>query len=69
MSKLLIPKLERFKTINKEVFKWKDPNSIFYRLPEHYKKRHREFFNTLPKPVHYKKSEKLYEVDHETGNK
>ncbi len=69
MSKILLPKLERFKSIYKETKKWTDPNSIYYRLPEHYKKRHREFFNTLPQPVHYKPSEKLYEVDHEYGVK
>jgi hypothetical protein len=69
MSKILLPKIERIKAIGAEIQKWKDPNSIYYRLPEHYKKRQREFLNTLPKPVHYKATEKAYEVDHEHGVK
>lgn len=69
MSKILIPKIQRFQSIGRELPKWTDPKSIYYRLPEHYKKRQRDFLNTLPKPVHYKQSEKSYEVDHEHGIK
>lgn len=69
MSKLLIPKFERIKSLGKHLPKWTDSNSIYYRLPEHYKKRQIDFLNTLPKPVHYKPTEKLYEVDHENGIK
>ncbi len=68
-SRILLPKIERITAIVKESEKWTDPNSIYYRLPEHYKKRYREFRNTLPKAVHYKASEKAYEVDHEFGVK
>lgn len=67
--KILLPKFERVKAIGKEIPKWTNPNSIYYRLPEHYKQRHREFLNTLPKPVHYIQSEKKWEVDHEHGTK
>ncbi|RNA42640.1 39S ribosomal mitochondrial [Brachionus plicatilis] len=67
--KLLLPKFERIKSLGKHLPKWSDPNGIYYRLPEHYKKRQVDFLNTLPKPVHYKPSEKLYEVDHEHGVK
>ena len=38
-----------------------------YRLPEHYKARHQDFLNTLPKPVHYKPAEKPIEIDHDTN--
>lgn len=69
MSKLLIPKLERIKSIGKQIPKWTDPNSIYFRLPEHYKQKQREFLNTLPKPVHYKIPERAYEVDHDHGTK
>jgi hypothetical protein len=65
--KILIPKLERIKSIGKETFKWKDPNSIYYRLPEHYKKQQREFLNRLPKPVHYQAPKDLKTIDHEFG--
>lgn len=67
--KILLPKLEKFTAVNKQIPKWTDPNSIYYRLPEHYKKRHRDFLNTVPKPVHYIPSEKKWEVDHEYGTK
>ena len=67
--KILLPKFERFRSITKEIPKWTDVNSLYYRLPEHYKRRQRSFLNTIPQPVHYKKSDKLYEVDHETGTK
>lgn len=67
--KILLPKFQRVTAIGKEVKKWTDPNSIYFRLPEHYKRRHREFLNTMPKPVHYKASEKKWEVDHEHGVK
>ena len=67
--KILLPKLERFRAIGREIPKWSDPNGIYFRLPEHYKKRHREFLNTLPKPVHYKPSDKKYEVNHDFGVK
>lgn len=69
MSKILLPKIERFRSIGRQIPKWTDPNSLFSRLPEHYKARHREFLNTVPKPVHYRPSEKAFEVDHETGTK
>ena len=67
MAKILLPKFERITSIGRQLPKWTDPNSIYNRLPEHYKKRHREFFNTEPKPVHYKPSESKYEVDHDHG--
>ncbi len=69
MSKLLLPKFERIKSIGLQIPKWTDPNSIYFRLPEHYKKQQREFLNTLPKPVHYREPEKLYDVDIEHGVK
>ena len=69
MSKILLPKIQRFQSIGREAPKWTDPKSIYYRLPEHYKKRQQDFLNTLPKPVHYKPSETSYEVDHEHGIK
>ena len=65
--KILLPKLERIKSIGKETFKWKDPNSIYNRLPEHYKARHREFMNTLPKPVHYRDPAEPMTIDHTFG--
>lgn len=67
--KILLPKFERITSITKEIPKWSNPNSIYYRLPEHYKRRHREFLNTIPKPVHYKPSDAKWEVDHEHGIK
>jgi len=67
MSRILLPKFERFRAVTKETQKWTDKNSLYYKLPEHYKKRHRDFLSTVPQPVHYKKAEKIYEVDHETG--
>ena len=69
MSRILLPKFERYRAVIKETQKWTDKNSLYYKLPEHYKKRHKEFLSTVPKPVHYIKSEKLYEVDHETGTR
>lgn len=69
MSRILLPKFERVKSIGKQIPKWTNQDSIYNRLPEHYKQRHRDFLNTLPKPVHYKPSEKSYEVDHEHGVK
>ena len=69
MSRILLPKFERIKSIGRELPKWKDPNGIYARLPEHYKQKHRDFLNTLPKPVHYKSPEKPYIVDHEHGVK
>jgi hypothetical protein len=66
--KILLPKLERFKAVGpKDIYKWKDPTSIYSRLPEHYKKRHIDFLNTVPKPVHYMEPEKKFVVDHEYG--
>jgi hypothetical protein len=67
MSKILLPKFERIKSIGKQIPKWTNPNSIYYRLPEHYKARHQDFLNTLPKPVHYKPAEKPIEIDHDTN--
>lgn len=67
MSKILLPKFERIKSIGKQIPKWTDPNGIYFRLPEHYKIRQREFLNTLPKPVHYKTFEKNIEIDPETN--
>lgn len=67
MSKILLPKLERIKSIGKQLPKWTDPNSIYCRLPEHYKARHREFLNTLPKPVHYRPPEREVDIDPETN--
>lgn len=69
MSKLLIPKLERIRSLGREIPKWTDKTSIYYKLPEHYKEKQREFLNTIPQPVHYKKPEKLYEVNIEHGTK
>ena len=69
MSKLLLPKFERIKSIGRQIPKWTDPNSIYFRLPEHYKVKQREFLNTLPKPIHQKVSEKPYELDIEHGVK
>ena len=69
MSKILLPKFERFRAIGRHIPKWSDPDSLYFRLPEHYKQRHRDFLNTVPKPVHYKPSEKPYIVDHVHGVK
>jgi hypothetical protein len=69
MAKLLIPKLEYIRSMGKQIPKWTDPESLYYKLPEHYKRRQREFLNTLPKPVHYRPSEKSVIFDHETGFK
>ncbi len=69
MSKILLPKFERIKSIGRQIPKWTDPNSIYFRLPDHYKNRQREFLNTIPKPVHYRAPEKPYEIDSETGVK
>lgn len=69
MSKLLIPKFEKFRSVGKQIPKWTDPNGIYFRLPEHYKQRQREFLNTIPQPVHYKTPESEYKVDHEHGVK
>lgn len=67
--KILLPKFERIKAIGLEIPKWTDPNGLYFKLPEHYKRRQREFLNTFPKAVHYKPAEKHWEVDHETGNR
>ncbi len=69
MSKLLIPKLERIRALGKQIPKWTQETSIYFRLPEHYKNRQREFLNTVPKPVHYKLPETKFLVDHEHGVK
>lgn len=69
MSKILIPKLERIKALGKQIPKWTDETSIYFKLPEHYKARQRDFLNTLPKPVHYKLPKTKYQVDHEHGVK
>ena len=65
--KLLLPKLERIVSVGKQIPKWKDPNSIYFRLPEHYKRRQREFLNTVPKAVHYREPEAPFTQDHEHG--
>ena len=69
MNKLLVPTIQRITAISLETDKWTNPNSIYARLPEHYKKRYQEFYNTMPKPVHYKPFEKAFIVDHEFGVK
>jgi hypothetical protein len=69
MAKLLIPKLEYIRSMGKEIPKWTDRNGLYYKMPEHYKRRQREFLNTLPKAVHYKASEVPYVVDHEHGTR
>jgi len=67
MAKILLPKFERITSIGRQLPKSTELNSIYNRLPEHYKKRHREFFNTERTPVHYKPAESKYEVDHDHG--
>ena len=68
-GRILLPKFEKFRAVVKDSPKWSDKNSLYYKLPEHYKKRQRDFLKTIPQPVHYRKPEKLYEVDHVTGIK
>ena len=68
-SRVLLPKFTKFRKITKEVPKWTDKNSLYYKLPEHYKRAQRSFLNNVPQPVHYKKADKLFEVDYETGTK
>ena len=69
MSKILLPKFERIKSITRTLPKWKDPNSIYMRLPEHYKQRHIDFLNTIPKPLHYKPPDNPFIVDQDHGVK
>lgn len=63
MSKLLIPKFEKIRGISRQIPKWSDPNSIYFRLPEYYKAKQREFLNSIPKPIHQKSRETNYIVD------
>lgn len=63
MSKLLIPKFEKIRSVSRQIPKWSDPNSIYFRLPDHYKTKQKEFLNSFPKPIHQKLIEKNYAVD------
>ena len=70
MSRLLLPKFQNIRAVGRyDTKKWTDPNSIYSRLPEFYKKQHIEFLNKIPEPVHYIPSKEKYIVDHETGYK
>lgn len=70
MARPLLPKFQRISAVGRyETAKWTDENSIYYRLPEHYKRRHQEFLNRIPEPVHYIQNPDKYEVDHETGTR
>jgi hypothetical protein len=69
MSKLLIPKFEKMRSVNRQIPKWTNQNSIYYRLPEYFKEKQREFLNTVPKPVHQKFPKTDYIVDTENDIK
>lgn len=63
MSKLLIPKFEKIRSVSRQIPKWSDPNSIYFRLPDYYKAKQKEFLNSFPKPIHQKLIETNYVVD------